>query len=68
MAASDPLDSDEEDELDALSRNGAGVPVVGHALVESRRIEDFLNHSVPVAQALSPLRQRMSLMRTMHVS
>ena len=27
----DPLDSDEEDELDALSRNATFAPVVGHA-------------------------------------
>ena len=27
----DPLESDEEDELDALSRNVTGVPAVGHA-------------------------------------
>ena len=43
VPVSGPLDSDEENELDALSRNGAGVPVVGHVEthVEScRRIED----------------------------
>ena len=31
MPVFDPLESDEEDELDALSRNVTGVPAVGHA-------------------------------------
>ena len=36
VPAFDPLDSDEEDELDALSRNGAGVPVVGHGSLQGQ--------------------------------
>ena len=31
MPVFDPMDSDEEDELDALSRNATGASVVGHA-------------------------------------
>ena len=40
VPASHPWDSDEEDELDTHSRNRAGVPILGRALVESRWIED----------------------------
>ena len=57
-----PACASEEDKLGAPSRNGAGVPVVGRAPVESRQIEDppfsvppHRAGIVPVAQASSSL-------------
>ena len=51
VPASHPWDSDEEDELDTHSRGG--VPILGHALVESRWIEDPLFSVPPTVRASS---------------
>ena len=51
VPASHPWDSDEEDELDTHSRDREGVPILGHALVESRWIEDPLFSVLPTVPA-----------------